>query len=44
MANEDEALEVVSQHETGAGGTQGVDMFAVQHEAYGKYREAAGQS
>ena len=44
MANEDEALEVVSQHETGAGGSQGVDIYAIHRTAYGKYREAAGQS
>ena len=43
-ANEDEALEVVSQHETGAGGTQGVDLHAVQQDVTARYRKAAGQS
>ena len=43
-ANDDEAHEIVSAHETNAGGSQGIDMYAVQQTAYGNYRKAAGQS
>ena len=43
-AQEDEALEVVSHHDTTVGGTQGVDLAAVAQDVYARYRKASGQS